>query len=52
MALSSRKAAVSRDQSPSRSPLSPTAIHYRQKYQIPRISQDYHREVKRRHHQH
>jgi hypothetical protein len=50
MALSSAKISVSRDKSPSRSPLSPTIIHYRQKYQISTISQDYHREIKRHHH--
>jgi hypothetical protein len=44
MDLSSAKISVSRDKSPSRSPLSPTIIHYRQKYQI------YHREIKRHHH--
>ncbi len=49
MVLSSRKAALSRDQCASDSPLSPTVIHYRQKYQILKVSQDYHREVKRHH---
>jgi hypothetical protein len=50
MAMSSAKVSISRDRSPSRSPLSPTVIHYHQKYQIEKASQDYHREIQRHHH--
>jgi hypothetical protein len=42
MALSSANISAFRDRSPSRSPLSPTIIHYRQKYQIPKISHHHH----------
>jgi hypothetical protein len=41
MAVSSANISAFRDRSPSRSPLSPTIIHYRQKYQIPKIPHHY-----------
>ncbi len=49
MALSSAKISAFRDKSPSRSPLSPTIIHYRQKYQIPKISHHHHHLRKQQH---
>jgi hypothetical protein len=49
MALSSANISTFRDKSPSRSPLSPTIIHYRQKYQIPKISHHHHHHRKQQH---
>jgi hypothetical protein len=48
MALSSVKISTFRNRSPSCSPLSPTIIHYRQKYQIPKIS---HHHLRKQQHQ-
>ncbi len=50
MALSSTKVLVFRDKSPSHSPLSPTVIYYRQKYQRSKVSQDYRRDIRRQDH--
>ncbi|CAF0765047.1 unnamed protein product [Adineta steineri] len=49
MALSSVSVAIHRDNSPSLSPLSPTIIHYHKKYQLSKISHQYHRKIERHH---
>ncbi|CAF1375213.1 unnamed protein product [Adineta steineri] len=50
MAFSSVSVAIHRDNSPSLSPLSPTIIHYHKKYQLSKISHQYHRKIERHHH--
>ncbi|CAF1026215.1 unnamed protein product [Rotaria sordida] len=50
MALSSVSCDFNRDNSPSLSSLSPTVIHYRQKYEKRKISQYNHREVRKHYH--
>ncbi|CAF0872215.1 unnamed protein product [Adineta steineri] len=49
MAFSSVSVAIHRDNSPSLSPLSPTIIHYHKKYQLSKISHQYHRKIERHH---
>lgn len=52
MNLLSAKVSEFRDQSPSRSPLSPTVIHYHRKYRTEKNSQDYHKKIHQHHRHH